>query len=125
VIELSELEVQLARVQQELDPLHAELAQLVDDSARTGEAVGKITSAEELLEDLQGALKGDLDWDTKLLVVNTLVNGITVATTGTGQKKRANIEVRYEFGEPVRWNRERVGVCKHGSRSFGAGQGAE
>lgn len=111
VIELSELEVQLTRVQEEIEPLHAELAELVDTSARTGEAVGKITSAEGLLEELQGALEVELDWDTKLQVVNTLVNGITVATTGTGQKKRASLEVRYEFGEPVRWNRERLGVC--------------
>ena len=40
----------------------------------------------------------------------TLVNGIKVATTGTSQRKQANVEVRYESGEPVRWNQGRLNV---------------
>ena len=96
VIELAELEEQLARTDRELKPLQAELARLIDDSARTGEAVGKIISAEELLEELQGAVRRDLDWETKQQVTATLFNGITVTTTGTGPNKQAVIEVRYE-----------------------------
>ncbi len=110
VIELAELEEQLARTDRELKPLQAELARLIDHSARTGEAVAKITSAEELLEELQGAVRRDLDWETKQQVTATLVNGITVTTSGTGPSKQAVIEVRYEFGE-VRQNRTGLGVC--------------
>ena len=57
-------------------------------------------------------MENDLDWETKQQVVNTLVNRITVATTGIGAGKQAKILVRYEFGEPivVRQNRTRLGV---------------
>ena len=73
------------------------------------EAVGKIISAEELLEELQSAVRRDLDWETKQHITATLVNGITVTTTGTGPSKQAVIEVRYEFGE-MRQNRTGLGV---------------
>ena len=109
VIELPELEEQLGRTDRELEPLHAELARLIDDSARAGEAVGKITSAEALLEELRGAVRSDLDWETKQQITATLVNGITVATSGTGVAKQAVIEVRYEFGE-VRQNRAGLSI---------------
>ena len=109
VIELPDLEEQLGRVQTELEPLQAELTQLMNETMRTGQSVGKITSAEGLLKELQGALQSGLDWETKQEIVNILVNRITVVTSGTGQSKTATIEVLYEFGE-VRQSRAGLSV---------------
>ena len=72
--------------------------------------VGRLTDAENLLEELRDKVQGPLDWETRRQVVEALVWGITVDSRGEGRKKEATLTVTYAF-EP------RVHAVEHGTSS--------
>ncbi len=98
---LADAEAQLDAIEQEgavlrdrLDALRAQ-----DDLARVQEA--RHAEAGALLARLASQLEEierDDDWDAKRRIVETLVDGITVTTSGEGRGKRAQVEIRYVFG---------------------------
>ncbi len=73
------------------------MANLLNQGAEQGQKVGKLTDAESLLKALRDKIQGPVDWDTKRKVVELLVWGISVATTGAGRKKKASVEIVYAF----------------------------
>lgn len=101
VIDIEELEEQITRSKAEAEPLYAELMGLVADDVDTGIVIGDLANTEDLLRALRETINGDLDWDTRRSVVDGLVSGITVETSGTGNQKTAAIRVEYNFSEPV------------------------
>ena len=101
VIDIEELEEQITRSKAEAEPMYNELMGLIADDVDTGIAIGDLANTEDLLRTLRETIEGDLDWDTHRAVVDGLVSGITVETSGTGNKKTAAITVEYNFAEPV------------------------
>ena len=81
----------------DLEPLQAEMIGLLNQGAEQGQKVGKLTDAESLLKALQEKIQGPVDWDTKRRVVESLVWGISVKTTGKDRKKKATVEIIYAF----------------------------
>ena len=97
LMDMDALEVQVQRSREELNPLLAELADIATGDAAIGRHVGRLVDAESLLRELQERIRGDLAWTTKRQVVEALVWGIEVKTTGTGRKKQATVEITYAF----------------------------
>lgn len=100
-IDLDQLDDQIKRSKAETQPLYDELMDLIAKESETGKAVGDLASTDTLLRDLRDAIEGDLDWDTRRAVVEALVEGISVETTGSARKKQAAVTVSYRFSEPV------------------------
>jgi len=100
-IDLDHLDEQVKRSKAETQPLHDELMDLIAKESETGIAVGNLANTDDLLRTLRETIEGDLPWETRRAIVEGLVSGITVETTGTGHKKKANVTVRYNFAEPV------------------------
>ena len=96
-MKLEALEVHAHRSKNELEPLQEELASLINMGTKVGQDVGRLTEAEHLLRSLQENISGDLDWEIKRQVIENLVWGITIETTGEGHKKKANVQVKYAF----------------------------
>jgi len=101
LIEIDDLDEQIKRSLQELEPLKAELATIAANEAQRGQKVGDLVGTESLLESLREAVDGPLNWETKREVVEALVDDISVETAGTGRKKTATLTVTYNFSEPV------------------------
>ena len=97
LLTVDDLDAYVRQHRQELGPLQAEMANLLNQGAEQGQKVGKLTDAESLLKALQDRIKGPVDWDTKRKVVESLVWGISVTTTGEGRKKKASVEIIYAF----------------------------
>ena len=97
LLTVDDLDAYVRQHRQELGPLQAEMANLLNQGAEQGQKVGKLTDAESLLKALQDRIKGPVDWDTKRKVVESLVWGISVNTTGEGRKKKASVEIIYAF----------------------------
>lgn len=97
LMKLDALEVHARRSKNELEPLQEELAALINMGTKVGQDVGRLTEAEHLLKSLQERIDGELDWDIKREILETLVWGITVNTKGEGHKKKAEVEVCYAF----------------------------
>ena len=100
-ITIEELEEQITRSKVETEPLHDELMELVASEVTTGIAVGDLANTGDLLRTLQETIEGDLPHETRRAVVEGLVSGITVETSGTGRKKKAAVTVSYNFAEAV------------------------
>ncbi len=81
-------------------PLQTELASVISGEAEVGRHVGQLADAGSLLEAIKDKLVGPLDFDTKRQVVESLVSGISVTTTGEGRAKSATVNVTYAF-EPA------------------------
>ncbi len=75
--------------------------ELIASDIDTGITVGDLANTDTLLRTLRETIKGDVDWETRRAVVEGLVAGITVETTGSGRKKQAAVTVSYNFSEPV------------------------
>ena len=101
LIEIDDLDEQIKRSLQELEPLKAELAIIAANEAQRGQKVGDLVGTESLLESLRETVDGPLNWETKREVVEALVDDISVETAGTGRKKTATLTVTYNFSEPV------------------------
>jgi len=97
LIEIDALGEQIEKSRQELEPLQEEMAGLINLEAHQGKMVGELTNAESLLKALQAEISGELDWQTRRTVVEALVKGVTVTTSGTGRKKQAEVDVTYTF----------------------------
>jgi site-specific DNA recombinase len=100
VIDIEQLEEQITRSKTEAEPLHDELMDLIANEIDTGITVGDLANTEDLLRTLRDTIDGDLGWDTRRAVVEGLVSGINVETSGTGHKKIAAVTVSYNFSEP-------------------------
>ncbi|MCZ6535453.1 MAG: hypothetical protein O6914_05710, partial [Chloroflexi bacterium] len=97
LLTVDDLDKDVRQHRKDLEPLQAELIGLLNQGAEQGQKVGKLTDAESLLRALQDKIQGPVDWDTKRRVVEALVWGITVTTTGEGRKKKALVEITYAF----------------------------
>jgi len=97
LLTVEDLDKDIRQHRQDLEPLQAEMASLLNQGAEQGQKVGKLTDAESLLKALQDRIKGPVDWDTKRRVVESLVWGISVKTVGKGRKKKASVEIIYAF----------------------------
>jgi len=97
LLTVDDLDKDVRQHRQDLEPLQAELANLLNRGAEQGQKVGKLTDAESLLKSLQDRIQGSVEWDTKRRVVESLVWGISVKTIGKGQKKKATVEIVYAF----------------------------
>ena len=73
----------------------------MDTEAQRGQDVGNLVSTEGLLKELKDQVEGPGDYQKKRLVVEALVSGIVVETSGLGRKKTGNVEITYTFSEPV------------------------
>ena len=73
---------------------------LIASEVDTGITIGGLANTEVLLRTLRETIEGDLEWETRRAVVEGLVSGITVETSGTGHKKKAAVTVSYNFSEP-------------------------
>ena len=93
LIDIEALEDQVRRSQAELEPLQEELANIITNDAETGRNVSRLTDAESLLRELQDKISGDIDYDTKKQVVESLVWSVEVKTTGEGHNKQATVEI--------------------------------
>ena len=62
--------------------------------------VSDVASTEGLLRSLQDTIEGPSDWETRRSVIEGLVSGVLVETTGTKRQKKSKISVTYNF-EPV------------------------
>ena len=100
LIDIEELEDHIARAKAESEPLHSELMELIASEVDTGITVGDLANTEVLLRTLRETIEGDLPWETRRAVVEGLVAGITVETSGTGHKKKGTVTVSYNFAEP-------------------------
>ena len=100
LIDIEELEEHITRAKAEAAPLQDELMALVATDIDTGITVSDLANTEDLLRTLRDTIEGDLDWATRRAVVEGLVSGITVETSGTGHKKQAAVTVSYNFSEP-------------------------
>ena len=100
-MDIEALEVQVQRSREELDPLMEELVSIASGDAAIGRNVGRLVDAEGLLKQLQGRVEGALDWTTKRQVIEALVWGIEIQTTGTGRRKQATVEITYAFDASV------------------------
>ncbi len=100
LIDIDALDAHVQRSRLELEPLQKELASMAAADAERGVNIGKLANAESLLKTLRDTIQGTLDWKTKRQVVEALVWGISVHTTGEGRKKKATVEVTYAF-EPI------------------------
>ena len=101
LMDIDELDSQVKRSQQELQPLEVELAAITTAEAQRGQTVGELATTESLLKTLRETVGGPLEWDVKRQVIEALVDSITVETIGTGRKKTANLTITYNFAEPV------------------------
>ena len=101
LIDIDALGDHVGRSKIELEPLQEELANLTMIVAQKGLAVGQMTSAEKLLAELQDRIQGNLDWETRRQVVESLVRDVLVVTKGEGRKKTADVVVNYTFENPV------------------------
>ena len=101
LMDIEALETHVIRSKFELAPLQAELANIMDTEAQRGQDVGNLVRTESLLRELKDRVEGPLDSQTKRLVVEALVSGVMVETTGRGRKKTAEVEVTYAFSEPM------------------------
>ena len=101
LMEIDDLDVHVKRSAIELEPLHAELAEIATNEAHRGQKVGDLVGTESLLRTLSDTIEGPLDWETRREVVEALVDDISVETAGTGRKKTATLTITYNFAEPV------------------------
>ena len=97
LIDIEELETQVQRSREELDPLLAEMANIATGDAEVGRNVGRLVDAEGLLKQLEDRMQGTMDWTTKRQVIEALVWGIEIKTAGTGRRKQATVEITYAF----------------------------
>ena len=87
--------------EEDLEVKHS-LLHFLENAAEIEENRQTIAAMKQLLEGKgRDTIDGDLDWDTRRAVVDGLVSGITVETSGTGNNKTAAITVSYNFSEPV------------------------
>ena len=82
-------------------PPSPQVRAIATNEAERGQTVGELVGTESLLKALSETIDGPLDWETRREVVEALVDGISVETTGTGRKKTATLTITYNFSEPV------------------------
>lgn len=99
---IDDLDNQVKRSMQELEPLQTELTAIVTNEAQRGQAVGNLVGTESLLKTLSNTIDGPLDWEAKREVVEALVDEISVETSGTNRKKTATLTITYNFSESVK-----------------------
>ena len=101
LIDIEELERHINSSNQELDLLYAGLTDVSQQSEHAGHTEELLTDAESILLELQNKVNGPLSFDTKRSVVDALVDGITVETSGEGRHKEATVTVTYTFSNPT------------------------
>ncbi|MCZ6535480.1 MAG: recombinase zinc beta ribbon domain-containing protein, partial [Chloroflexi bacterium] len=97
LLTVEDLDKYVQQHRRDLEPLQAEMANLLNQGAEQGQKVGKLTDSESLLKALQDRIKGPVDWDTKRRVIELLVWSISVKTKGMRRKKQASVEIVYAF----------------------------
>jgi hypothetical protein len=99
-IDEAALDCQLDEIQAEEESLRTRLA-----AARTAEpeqeAVAALANVPAMLERLREKLDAGVTWNLKRQLVEVLVDGITVETTGDEKSRQAVVNVRYRFVSSV------------------------
>ena len=101
LIDIDALDTHIQWSRLELEPLQAELASIATAEAERGQSVGRLADAESLLKTLRDQIQGPLAGETRQRVVEALVSGISIETTGEGRKKQAHVDITYAFSPEV------------------------
>ena len=94
-------EVDLDRQMDQIDREEAGLRSNIEDvSARVlgADGVGRVQSAEELLEKLRGRFDAGVSWEVKRHLIEALVGVIRIDTSEENGKRCASIAITYRFG---------------------------
>ncbi|HET9328312.1 MAG TPA: recombinase family protein [Candidatus Eisenbacteria bacterium] len=97
----AEVDAQLAALRQEQDALTVQIAALEDAAGAARHAEERLQGAASLLTELNRRLDaGPLDFDTRRKIVEALVPGIEVTTTGAGRARDVVVDATYYFSFP-------------------------
>jgi hypothetical protein len=97
-------EADLDRQMDQIDREEAGLRSNIEDvSARLlgVDGVGRVQSAEALLEELRGRLDAGVSWEVKRNLIEALVGIIRIDTSDENGKRCASIAITYRFGVRV------------------------